>query len=319
MMNEEKLNKHDILHKPDLDYEKNYDTVNTYKENEETESSSESSVIDELIDSINGIHQLFPLFPSNMQEIINMPLSIIEQMIGEFDEPKKTITVEEALNIVPIVVEDKEEQEFPTGPFREDPEPFEIIVSNNNKTDVIEDQYNYDMISIINDYLNKLNDVTMKYVNSLAPSLKTVSNDMFLKILNDYTGSTENVSANYKHLSDLIIKSQVGRNLKTQFYSKMFNVDKTITHIRACKIVVEQQKRYYEAQYDNGTSYHTAINNRLLENSRLIYDVKYKENFLNLYKYLNSSVIVLNECVQMLINEAQAKIILLEKEGNDLW
>ena len=68
-------------------------------------------------------------------------------------------------------------------------------------------------------------------------------------------------------------------------------------------------------QDDN--NFNEAISNKILGQSRIIYDKKYKQNFFNLYKYLNSSVILLNECFNMYLSEAQAKIILKEK-GEDI-
>lgn len=317
-MTNENLDKYNILHKPGLDYDKKYDSTNVSQEVEENEQYQQQPILDNIISNIGGINSLLPLLPSDMQEIIKNPLTIIEQITGDFEEPKHT-TIDEILKVLPQDNKGNIENILPTGPFRDEPERFDIVINNNNKVDIIKDKYNSDMISIINDYLDKLNKVLIKYVNNIIPSINTIGSDKFLKVLSQYTVESKNVSVNYKHLSDLIIKSQLGRKMKTQFYLKMFNVDKTITHIRACKIIVEQQIRYYEAQYDKATTYNSAINNRLLENSRLTYDVKYKENFTNLYKYLNSSVIVLNECIQMLINEVQSKAILIEKEGNNLW
>ena len=65
--------------------------------------------------------------------------------------------------------------------------------------------------------------------------------------------------------------------------------------------------------------YNDAISHKVLENCRFTYDNKYKENFINLYKYLNSSIELLKECLKMHSNEIQMKCILLKKEGNDLW
>ena len=67
----------------------------------------------------------------------------------------------------------------------------------------------------------------------------------------------------------------------------------------------------------NDNNFNEAISNKILGQSRIIYDKKYKQNFFNLYKYLNSSVILLNECFNMYLSEAQAKIILKEK-GEDI-
>ena len=79
----------------------------------------------------------------------------------------------------------------------------------------------------------------------------------------------------------------------------------------------KKDDEYYEEDYIDDNNFNEAISNKILGQSRIIYDKKYKQNFFNLYKYLNSSVILLNECFNMYLSEAQAKIILKEK-GEDI-
>jgi hypothetical protein len=54
--------------------------------------------------------------------------------------------------------------------------------------------------------------------------------------------------------------------------------------------------------------------NEMLLASNVSADKKYQESFLNLYKYLNSSVISINECLNNALGEAYAKAKLI-KEG----
>lgn len=209
--------------------------------------------------------------------------------------------------------------DIPDDFFRNDDDPFIIKVKNKDKLTIIKDTYKYDLACVINDYNNKLKNALNNYINNVLISFKNLDVSMYSKVLDTYKLSTDRVSDDYKHLSDLIIRSQTTRQMNMRLYNKIFSIDKTISHIRTCKIGVEQKLRYYTAEYQTESNFNDFINNRFLENSRMMYDEKYKQNFFNLYKYLNSSVILLNECFKLLINEAQAKIILIEKEGNDLW
>ena len=308
----------DILYKPDLDYDRRYDSEG-YIENvddiEELEVEEESSSAD-IVDEINTI---LTLLPDDMKDVVNRPLSIIETLYDEL----KGITDKPVIKDEVIVSEDIEtndnKPDMPDDFFRDDDDPFVITVNNKDKLAIIEDTYKYDFACIINDYTNKLKDALTHYINSVLISFKNIDTEMYSKVLDTYNLSTDNVSDNYKHLSDLIIRSQITRQMNMRLYNKLFSIDKTISHIRACKIGVEQKLRYYASEYQTESGFNDFISNRFLENSRKMYDEKYKQNFFNLYKYLNSSVILSNECFKLLINEAQAKIILIEKEGNELW
>lgn len=216
-------------------------------------------------------------------------------------------------------IEDQFILDGPDNFFRDDEDQFIIKTSNKDKLVIIKETYKYDLACIINDYNNKIKNLLNNYINNVLILFKNLDVSIYSKILNTYDLSTDKVSTNYKHLSDLIIRSQTTRQMNMRLYNKIFSIDKTISHIRSCKIGVEQRLRYYTSEYQEDSSFNNFISNRFLENSRMMYDEKYKQNFFNLYKYLNSSVILLNECFNLLINEAQAKIILIEKEGTDLW
>lgn len=312
-----KQEKLDIFYTPEIDYDRNYDSagyINNIDYTEETVSEEfpESDIIEE-------INLILTLLPDDMKDIVNKPLSIIETIHDELKNIKDKPIIKEEEFITGEIKDEDNDVEFPGDFFRKDEDPFIIKVNNKDRLSAIKDTYDYDLACIITDYTNKLKATLNEYINNVLIALKNVDTTMYEKILNPYTLSTDKVNKDLKHLSDLIIRSQIAREMNMRLHDKLFSIDKTISHIRACKIGVEQKLRYYEAEYQEESGFNDFLSNRFLENSRKMYDEKYKQNFFNLYKYLNSSVILLNECFKLLINEAQAKIILIEKEGNDLW
>lgn len=318
----ERLDKHNILYRPQIDYDKKYDTVG-YINNEddiESEITKPSSQLEDLKDKIENINSLKPLLPDELNELIEKPLDSIGPVIGDIkDDPERIPSIEEIITVDPVIDKEEVEDIIPEGPFRRDDEPIKVEVSVFDKVEIIKKEYEYDLVSIVDDYLNKLNGSINKFMETVLSLMKDFDIKLYPKVISKYNGNAKDISTNLKHLSDLIIRSQISRNMKTRLYNKMFNVDKTITHIRMCKVGVQQRIRYYESSYEVKDSIDNVVSNRMLENSRMIYDKKYRENFINLYKYLNSSVMLLDECFNMYINEAQAKIILMKKEGNDLW
>lgn len=320
-MNEEiRQEKNDILYRPDLNYDKKYDTEGYQEETPELEEYDKESVIESLKENIDNIKAVLPLLPGDLIDMAKKPLTVIESVIGDLgDIEDKPVRNEESIVVIIGKKDDEEEDKYPDTFFRDDEDPFIIINNRKDKVTVIKETYDYDLASVIADYIDKLNKAMNDYINSLLSVTKAIEKSQYSKVINPYTGNTSAVTKDYKHLSDLIIRSQLTRQMKTRLYNKRFNLDNSIAHIRSCKAGVEQKIRYYEASYQDGKAYTDLLSNRLLENSRMMYDKKYKQNFFNLYKYLNSSVILLDECFKMHINEAQAKIILMMKEGNELW
>lgn len=335
-------NKNNILYNPSLDYDKKYYSEggsNSNKNQSMNDGDSEDSKnISNIKDKIEEIKENAVLFPEDIQELIKNPLKVIEIVIGELPdniEPPKNSEPEIVGPNLPIIptppvdttIEggdidlDDEEDEYtaPEDPFdKEEPkitiETVEIDVSKK-----IEEEYLYDLSSIIADYIDKLKESINKYNENVLVSYGSINSNVFEKLLYVYQVKTDNIKTDNKHLSDSIIKNQLSRINKERLYLKMFDIDETITHIRKCKSGMKQRLRYYESNYKADITFNQMISNKMLGQNRLIADRKYKENFINLYKYLNSSVTLLNECVNMVIAEVQAKIILLEEEGKDLW
>lgn len=321
MSDKDRLEKENILYRPTIDYDKSYDTVNIFRESNESEKEASSyNILDNLNNKIENIDSIINLLPEDLADIAKKPFEAIKHVIGDISDNPEKIPSEEEIS-VSVVTEEKEEIKdfYPDSPFRKDSEPIRIEVSTNDKIDVIKKEYEYDLVSIIEDYINNLDMIMDKYMKNIMSLMSGINSSLYVKVLTKYELNTGKVSTNNKHLSDIIIRSQISRTMRSKMYNKLFNIDKTITHIKMCKIGVQQRLRYYEASYTKDNSFDNIISNKMLENSRMLYDKKYKQNFINLYKYLNSSVMVLDECFNMFINEAQAKIILMKKEGFDLW
>lgn len=321
MSNNKRLEKEDILYRPDLDYDREYDTVNSFEDDSKAESIEIGpNKLEELKNKINGIVALNQLLPSELKDTANKPFEAIQHVIGDIDiNPEKLPTIEEIIIYNPINPETVEpDDSYPESPFREEEDPITIEITPNDTIDIIKKEYEYDLVSIIDDYIEKLDKVMNNYLQNILTLMTDKDAGLYHRLLNNYNISSAKISTDNKHLSDLITRSQIARSMKMKMYNKLFNIDKTITHIRMCKIGVQQRIRYYEASYAKNDSLDNIVSNKMLEASRKQYDQKYKQNFINLYKYLNSSVMVLTECLNQFINEAQAKIILHEKEGIEL-
>lgn len=321
-------NKNNIFYKPITEYENRYDTIGSitqYQYDDDGDDSPIERYVEDVIglvnNNISNIDSAINVMPDDIKKIISKPFNIIKEVINEFENPRRISEFE----IFYIKNETKEEEdntggfEFPTSVFRDDPDPVTIVTNKNSKIDIIQESYNNDLVSIIKDYTDNMINTVNKYVNNTLTLLSSNDVEAFFKIREKYKTGTNSISQGNKHLSDTIIKSQINRDMKARLYDKMFTNDKTINHLRACRIGYEKMIRYYTSSYKNSNDVNSVISDRILESVRAKQEVAYNQNLTNLYKYLNSSVILMDECITMVINEMQSKTILFKSEGDGVW
>lgn len=312
-------NNEDIFYNPKIEYDKNYETKGKISRQKDSniEPTNDINDIIDLNNSINRYYSLINLLPEDLREVAKNPVNIIKEIIGEIPPDIKPIPKKEEEIIIKPQNIPNDIPDYPTDPF-DDNNYVTIEVKNNNDKIVIQNQYYIDLVNIVKDYIDKLNESINKYIDAFFLSFKDIGIDNYLNIIAPYSVSSSKVKLNFKHLSDTIIRSQLSRQMKQRLYLKLYDIDKTINHIRNCKAAVELRLRYYDESYIDDNNFNDAVSNKILGQNRIIYDKKYKQNFINLYKYLNSSVILLDECINMNISEIQAKLILHEK-GEKIW
>ena len=308
------LNKNNIFYIPKIEYDKSYETEGSIKKSiSNTNSNTNTNTIIDLNNKINSCIVSLYLIPDDLKELVLKPLQVIQKVVGDMPDDVTTIKPYEEEVVVNNNAVISNPNVYPEEVFDNDDDIFSITITNNDKVEVIKKQYNFDLSSVIEDYVNQLNEAVKTYTTSLLLSFKDLNTELFDVVLKTYEVNTGDISRDYKHLSDAIIRSQIARGMKQKLYLKLYDIDKTINHIRSCKAGVEQRIRYYEEEYYDDSTFNEALSNKLLGQSRIMYDNKYKQNFFNLYKYLNSSVSLLKDCLNMFLTEAHAKIILIEK------
>lgn len=319
----------DLLYRPELGYKKDYYTEgNLYDEtkdqldsDDEGQSLGKEEIIDELLNEITDQLKFLP------DQIVNIYFPPYIGMKYEYEKLKNEYKDSDSNE------EDDDKDKKPNPPDydnddsdvdlgdvpddlfdRVDDVYIDIIDPVSDPAKIIKDSYYVNFLDIYEDYLNK---VKIALTNYIFTTIQTVSQGLKdTSELIDYATIDLN-NKNLSHLSDYIIKSDIIVGQTLRLHRKMFNVDETILHIKNIRLSKEQAIRYNSIPEMKQETYLDVDSNVLLKESIRVAEKKYEENFYALYKYLNSSVILLDESLKTIIKQDKAKIIINKNEERD--
>ena len=309
----------DLLYQPSIENKKSYYTEGTFDDS----SSSIPS-----ISTINSISTPTAIIINNLLNSIDNNLKWIPQVIKETYLSPYIALQEEYSNVIYDITEPHPiidptitsstvdpDDDFPTDPFAKGTDIYiDITDPLRKKSIVMGDKYRTDFLDIYKDYLEKLNNSIQSYMYTSLASL-----DMSDKNHNLESYSSVDINnKNLLHITDFLTKSSISFDQTVRLHKKLFDMDATILHVRGIKLAKKLIKRYYNIdKLDNDNDLALTSNILLLE-SKIVADKKYKENFYALYKYLNSSVILMNESTQTLLKQNKSVLTInkYEERGN---
>ena len=239
----------------------------------------------------------------------------------ETEDPKPPVIYTPSLQD-PIIPEPEEVEPFeyigdddifaPSSPFTieyEDIDPLEKIELEYTKN--VADLYDY--------YLTKLKNALHKFylglINSVYGANKETGADCAKFILEDIQLADTNVEGGLRHLIDAALRGEVTGSLKLSFCINTFSIESTLYHMKDFKVAKQLRTRYEEEEMMKDGTVDGSVSDRILQGMRETYDKKYDTSYINLYKYLNSSVDVLDDVLRTLMMGVRAKEILIKKGG----
>lgn len=216
--------------------------------------------------------------------------------------------------------EEKEiEREYQSSAFKFSTGPMPDIILNRPEDHIayMYDSYIFAINRIVARKFDEIKLLTNRYLTEIARSIGTIDSDTFSRLVySRYDQNTKDVPEEYKHVSDYLIKQQILKDQKYAFFQKSHRPSKTIKHLKSCEAALVMSERYEKIGEFNIKDTIDLGRKKLLDYSKEEYEYKSTQNIYNLYKYLNSAVILLNENVLNLIKELQYKAI-LANEG--IW
>lgn len=306
----------DILYKPSIENKKSYYTEGTFDDSSNpipsvvTENAPTAIIINNLL---NTIDNNLKWIPQVIKETYLSPYIALQEEYSNvaYDITEPDIIPDPTITSSTVDPDD----DFPTDPFVKGTDIFiDITDPLRKKSKVIGDKYRTDFLDIYKDYLEKLNKATQSYMYTALSSL-----DMSDKNHNlESYSSIDIINKDLLHVTDFLTKSSISFDQTIRLHKKLFDMDATILHVRGIKLAEKLIERYYEIdKLDNDNDLALTSNVLLLE-SKKVADKKYKENFYTLYKYLNSSVILMNESTQTLLKQNKSVLTInkYEERGN---
>lgn len=318
----------DIFYRPNLGLDKNYLTdgsINFQTEEDQLVNQTESTttIFEDVMDSLISMRKTISQLPSDLQKNVNTLMSTVEFIFVQIDKdyivdkPANGGNLQDSNEDGDMVIEYPEADDSLNDDVYWGSDEFKPVVIKTLPSDKIREinkVYCQTLLEITNHYIQKMNRATSKYFAELGTLIGDHEDVRFIN--SKYTYSVDNISdADLHHISDFIAKSQIIRKQKQKMHAKLFSERESLIKIKSCEVARELWIRYEKEKYVNNNDYSDIQSNMLLNESRLQYEAKMKNNLYELYRYLTSSVKILDECLDIYSRESKAKSILIKKEG----
>lgn len=329
-----------------------YDTVdadNTISEDESIE------ITNSITNTFNELSKLIPMLPAELQTAINNVYRPILDNWTELKDkpyPKKIPDPDEPIwesNREPDPIEPWDpSKKIP--PFPPDyPEPGDSISDDNDyyidndgiwdidypirvifpKYDpikIIEKEFIKNVADLFKYYVNRLKDILYHYYSEKVAAVfgkkRNAQGNLISKTMNEVSfildpieDSCGDVENGLKHLFDAGLAMGETTMLKLHFLANVFPFDQTLLHLKNFKAVYLLRLRYASIDAVDGSNKVDAMSNNILKGMKISYNQKYDVAFMNLYRYLDSSLDILEDVINTELAGIRAKRTLIEKGG----
>lgn len=301
MLTETKLNNM-LSYNPNISYEKDFysEKENISKQSFNNEELEEINKIEDLENIIEDIEIGTAGLPDDMKDLIAGVLDPIVDFIEDNKDYLEDIEINE---------DNSEKEDYEDDTLIDDEVnfiPIVNIIDNDNKIEDIKKTYKDNLIDLFKDYLVKIKAVLDNYWINLSVILigKPIEYKRF--ILSDIQQDFK-VSKDKQHLLDLAMRSQIHKKSKISYASKIFPIDETLVHLRSLKLSTDLMLRYLEVNIDDMSTEYGVLSKAALDTCIVNYNNKYNLTYKSAYKYLNSSVELIDEILQLSIQEVKSK------------
>lgn len=183
---------------------------------------------------------------------------------------------------------------------------------------IIQSDYEKDQLNLDEYYQSKVQLILQNYLQSMLSIMAEAGIGDIENLTMKFDGDAVSVPSGkgLEHCRDYIIRSQIEREQRTNLFKKTHKTDNTMAHLRAWQAAEKQRERYYQEEYGDSGTYVESHSNALLREQRSQYNERYKSAAYAMYKYLDSSIQLVGDTLDMITKEAQAKAHLINNDVN---
>lgn len=321
--------KQNIAYRPSLEITKRYDTDGKIKSPIPAlllQPPTKAEQIQQIEETIDRLYETIVFLPEAIKRPAKVILNTLELIYVSIDqeyifnpsEEDPDFEIEEDTDFDKVdedgnVTDSEKDNDIQLSKVQ----PSYIInIKEDDKIKVIQQKFYDALLQITEHYIDQYEASTTSYFIELGKLLNRMGTDDLSFVNNLYTINVNKIkNPDLKHVSDFIVRSQVARDQHYRMFNKVCNDRESLNLMKACEASKELLVRYEKEKYIENTDEKQRFKNLLLYESRASYEKRIEQNLYSLYKYLNSSVILLGECLNMYAKEAEAKLILMKEEG----
>ncbi len=247
----------------------------------------------------------------------------------ENTEPGNWYPIQEPTPIVLLPLTDYENDKIkptPPGPPGGDPEDeddpemwdppdIDIIYKDPDIRKQIDKEFIYLLTKVTQYYTEKLKDLINNYIYNILRNNMDMDDEKLDFVHSKLVISSNDILNHSKHLLDIAVKDEDMAKLKIDFLKNNFNFKHSTTHIRSFYVSNELRARYTDISYSSGKSMTNAMSDALLKQMHAKYELQYRNDFENLFRYINSSLKVTSDIIGTLIEKNISKSTLAKKSG----
>ena len=326
--------KQSIAYRPNLYYEEDYSSdIDGFSDStSDNPIDLDDTVIDDIINQIPVIDNLIDKLPGDLAdsvtEVTDQIFDFIEEELQgkDYDE----VPEEEEWDYIPVdpVIpdtdlpggddddnEDNDDDDYTEDSFWEDDDCFPIKKEEHTKEEIIEKEYIKNLTDLMDDYFTNLHTILSEFWLNLIPAIYDKPQNEIEIILNNIILNNGDVIPGATHLLDSAVRTQIIKSMKFNYFTQLFNAEKTIIHLNQFKATYLLRLRYANIEKVNGETKTNQMSNNILKAMEKTYDKRYDVAFENLYRYLKSSNKVLGDLLQTMSAEIKSKQTLIERKG----
>ena len=179
----------------------------------------------------------------------------------------------------------------------------------------IDKEFIYLLTKVVLFYTEKLKDLINNYIYNILRNTIGMASENVIFVNNKLDLTSNDILNHSKHLLDISVKNEDVAALKTEYLKNTFNIKHTTTHLKSFYVANELRCRYTDIKYSNGKSMPNSTSDALLKQMHMKYELQFRSDFENLFRYLNSSLKVTADIFTVHLENSISKSTLVKKNG----